>query len=91
MVSYTYAYVVLPLLHQNFTVVASGCSTVGPGGGTGPQLVARPKNLAIILRHRGQLILRKISKFDAPRWMSDSKAKMHKIRFQRSPGAPVCI
>jgi len=29
------------------------------------QLVARPPNLAVLLTHRGQLILGKISKFDA--------------------------
>jgi len=30
-----------------------------------PQIVARPPNLATILTHRGQLILRKTNKFDA--------------------------
>jgi len=40
---------------------------VGPGGGTGPQIVARPPNLAVLLTHYGQLILRKISKSDATR------------------------
>ena len=35
------------------------------GGGTGPQIVARPPNLAVLLTHHGQSILRKISKFDA--------------------------
>jgi len=41
---------------------------VGPGG-TGPQTVARlpPPNSAALLTHRGQLILRKIGKFDAIR------------------------
>jgi len=35
-------------------------------GGHRPfQIVARPPNLAVLLTHRGQLILGKISKFDA--------------------------
>ena len=33
----------------------------------GPQIVARPPNLAVLLTHCGQLILRKISKSDATR------------------------
>jgi len=58
----------------------SGGSTLRPGGGdTGPQIVARPPNLAghqivarppnlaVILTHCDQLILRKNSKFDATR------------------------
>jgi len=32
-----------------------------------PQIVASPPNLAVLLTHCGQLILRKISKFDAIR------------------------
>jgi len=32
-----------------------------------PQIVARPPNLAVLLTHCDQLILRKISKFDATR------------------------
>jgi len=44
----------------------SGGSALGPGS-TGPQIVARPPNLAVLLTHCGQLILRKISKFDATR------------------------
>ena len=32
-----------------------------------PQIVARPPNLAVLLTHCGQLILRKITKFDATR------------------------
>ena len=32
-----------------------------------PQIVARPRNLAVLLTHCGQLSLRKISKFDATR------------------------
>jgi len=31
------------------------------------QIVARPPNLTVLLRHCGQLLLRKISKFDATR------------------------
>ena len=48
---------------------ASGGYTLGPDGGTGspPQIVARTPNLAVLLIHCGQLILRKISKFDATR------------------------
>ena len=50
----------------------SGGPTLGPGG-TGPQIVAMPppklwlglRNLVVLLTHCGQLILRKISKFDA--------------------------
>ena len=37
------------------------------GRGTDPQVVARPPNLAVLLTHCGQLILRKISKSDATR------------------------
>jgi len=39
------------------------------GGRTGPQIVARspPPNVAVLLTHCGQLILGKISKFDATR------------------------
>jgi len=38
------------------------------GGGRRPlEIVARPPNLAVLLTHRDQLILRKISKFDATR------------------------
>ena len=36
-----------------------GGSTLGPGGGAqSPQIVARPPNLAVLLTHCGQLILR---------------------------------
>jgi len=35
--------------------------------GTGPQIVARPPNLAVLLTHCSQLIFRKTSKFDAIR------------------------
>ena len=35
---------------------------------TGPQIVATPPNLAVLLAHCGQLIRRKISKFDAIRY-----------------------
>jgi len=34
--------------------------TLGPMGGTGLQVVARHPNLAVLLTHCGQLILRKI-------------------------------
>ena len=34
-------------------------------GAHAPQIVARPPDLAVLLTHSGQLILRKISKFDA--------------------------
>jgi len=37
------------------------------GGGTGSEIVARPPNFAVLLTRCGQLILRKISKFDAIR------------------------
>jgi len=37
------------------------------GGGTGPQIVARPPNLAVLLTYCGQLILGKIRKFDVTR------------------------
>jgi len=46
-------------------VVSSGGSTLGPGGAQGSQIVARPPTLAVLLTRSGQLILRKISKFDA--------------------------
>jgi len=40
----------------------------GPGGHSpSPQIVASPPNLAVLLTHCDQLILRKISKFDAIR------------------------
>ena len=48
----------------------SGGSMLGlRGGGTGPlpQIVARPANLAVLLTHCGQLIVIKISEFDATR------------------------
>jgi len=35
------------------------------GREAGPQIAARSQNLAVLLTHCGQLILRKISKFDA--------------------------
>jgi len=37
------------------------------GAQTPTQIVARPPNLAVLLTHCGELILRKISKFDATR------------------------
>jgi len=49
--------------------VCGGGSALGSGGGTqSPQIVARPPNLAALLTHCRQLILRKISKFDATRY-----------------------
>jgi len=36
-----------------------------PPNVAGPQIVARPPNLSVLLTHCGQLILRKSSKFDA--------------------------
>jgi len=54
----------------------------GGAGGHRPQIVARPPNLAVLLTHCGQFILRKITKFDATRLTSDFQAKIHKIRFQ---------
>jgi len=36
-------------------------------GGIGPQIVAKPPNLAVLLTDCGQFILRKISKFHAIR------------------------
>jgi len=51
--------------------MSSGGSTLGLRGGTqAPQVVARPPNpkfSAVLLTHCSQLILRKISKFDATR------------------------
>jgi len=50
-----------------------GGSTLGPGGQAPKswlapsQFAARPPNLAVLLTHCGQLIIRKISKFDATR------------------------
>ena len=38
-----------------------------PQNSAGPQTVARPPNLAVLLTHRGQLLLRKIGKIDAAR------------------------
>ena len=61
------------------TICPSGGSTLGPRGHrplqivaspqnlAGPQIVPRAQNLAVLLAHSGQLILRKISKFDATR------------------------
>ena len=43
-------------------------SRLGPINLAGSQIVARPPNLAILLTHCGQLLLRKISKFDATRY-----------------------
>jgi len=47
----------------------SGGSMLGLRGGTGrlPQIVARQANLAVLLTHCGQLIVIKISEFDATR------------------------
>jgi len=42
-----------------------------------PQILARPPNVAVLLTHCGQLILRK----ELANLTSDFKAKMHKIRF----------
>ena len=45
-----------------------GRSTLVSGeGAQAPQIVARPANLAVLLTHCGQSILRKISKFDGTR------------------------
>jgi len=48
---------------------SSRSSTLGPGAQPPPQkkIVAGPPNLAVLLTHCDQLILRKISKFDATR------------------------
>jgi len=47
----------------------SQCRFHTGGGGTVPETVARPPNLAVHLTHCGQLILgKKISKFDATRY-----------------------
>ena len=46
------------------TRTINGGFTLGPGGYK-PQIVARPPSLAVLLTHCGQIILRKISKFDA--------------------------
>jgi len=62
-------------------LLTSGGSTLGPGGDTGPQIVARPPNLAVLLTHCGQLILRKISKFDATRCQI-SRLKCTKFDFR---------
>ena len=49
----------------------TGGPTLWPGGAGLPaqppnqKIVARPSNLAVLLTHCGQLILRKISEFDA--------------------------
>jgi len=71
--------------------LTSGGSTLGPewGGSTGPStswlapppIVARPPNLAVLFTRCGQLILRKISKFDAVRCQI-SRLKCTKIDFR---------
>jgi len=51
----------------------SGNYTLRPEGGGHsplPQIVAGPPNLAVLSTHCGQLILRKISKFDAIRYQT---------------------
>jgi len=64
---------------QNNHQLTKGASTLGaqalqivattpPAKFSRPQIVARPPNLAVLLTHCGQLILRKISKFDATRF-----------------------
>ena len=59
----------------------SGESTMGPGGTAPSKLWLGPPKLAVVLTHCGQLILRKISKFDANRCQI-FKAKMHKVNFR---------
>ena len=54
-------------LHARHVSPSRG-STLGPGGGHRPlQIVATPPNLSVLLTRCGQLILRKISKFDDTR------------------------
>jgi len=62
-------------------VFRSGGSTLGPGG-TGPQIVARPPNLAVLLTHCGQSILRKNSKFHTTRCQI-LRVKCTKFDFRR--------
>ena len=66
------------------------------------QIVARPQNLTVLLTHCGQLILRKISKFDATRCQT-LRLKCTKFDFRwdsaqdpargadSAPQAPNCI
>ena len=51
---------------------------LGLGGGHEPlQIVAKPQDLAVLLTHCGQLLLRKISKFGATR--------CHILRLHQTP------
>ena len=74
----------------------SGGSALGPGraGGRGAQSTpkswqdpkfSRPRNLAVVLTHRGQLILGKISKLDATR----CQILRLKCTYSISAGAPL--
>jgi len=54
-------------LPWTISLLTSGGSTLGRGGHRPFQIVARPPNLAELLTQGGQLILRKISNFDATR------------------------
>jgi len=75
----------------------------GAGGQPPPLIVARPPNLAVLLTHCGQLILRKINKFDATRCHILSLKCKTSISvgalpqtplgrsLQRSPTLPSCI
>ena len=55
--------------HKSPLPKTSGGSTLGPAGGIAPSPKSwlGPPNLVVLLTHCGQLILRKISKFDATR------------------------
>jgi len=91
--------------HKSPLPKTSGGSTLGPAGGIAPSPKSwlGPPNLVVLLTHCGQLILRKISKFDATRCQI-LILKCKKIRFplalrlrprwgslQRSSRPPSCI
>jgi len=73
-------------------VTSGGGSTLGPGGHRPLQIVAipLPPNLAVLLTHGGQLILRKISKFDATRChILSLKCTKFDFRWGSAPQAPL--
>ena len=80
-----------------YHVVIHQLPVAAPRWRTGPQIVATPPNLAVLLAHCGQLIRRKISKFDAIRYQI-LRLKCTKFDFRcrvyslpRSPRPRSCI
>jgi len=67
--------------------VASGGSTLGLGG-QAPKSWLCPPNLAVLLTHCGQLIQRKISKFDATRCHILRLTQTHTRLTALCPGLP---